>query len=140
MALLVVAEDDCDIREVLLRLFRRDGHTVVEAENGETALREVLARPDVEAVVTDIDMPVMSGLELCRCIRADKDRARLPVILVSGSLMPGDRRPRQVEATALLSKPFRPAELLGCLRHALEAGHETGQEPCVCGHDTCDHP
>jgi CheY-like chemotaxis protein len=136
VALLVVAEDDSDIRGVLLRLFRRDGHTVIEAENGEAALQEVLNRPGVEAVVTDIDMPVMSGLDLCRSIRAESDRARLPVILVSGSLMPGDQRPQQVQATALLSKPFRPAELLGCLRHALATGHEPGQDPCICGRGT----
>ncbi|BEL06720.1 hypothetical protein Q0Z83_049110 [Actinoplanes sichuanensis] len=133
MALLVVAEDDRDIRDVLLRLLRRDGHTVVETDNGADALQEVLARPGVEAVVTDIDMPVMSGLELCRCIRADRDRACLPVILVSGSLMPGDRRPQEVAATALLPKPFRPAELLGCLSQALANGHEPGRQPCDCG-------
>ncbi|MEV4276435.1 response regulator [Actinoplanes xinjiangensis] len=133
MALLVVAEDDGDIRDVLLRLLSRDGHTVIAADNGATALQEVLTRPGVEAVVTDIDMPQMSGLELCRRIRANEERACLPVILVSGSLMPGDQRPRQVEATALLPKPFRPAELLGCLREALASGHTPGRQPCVCG-------
>ncbi|PRX12675.1 response regulator [Actinoplanes italicus] len=135
MALLVVADDDTDIREVLSRLLRRDGHTVIAADNGETALREILARPGVDAVVTDIDMPQMSGLELCRSIRADRERSCLPVILVSGSLMPGDQRPQQVQATALLPKPFRSAELLRCLRAALADGHEPGQAPCVCGKD-----
>ncbi|MFC4071888.1 response regulator [Actinoplanes subglobosus] len=138
MALLVVAEDDSDIRGILLRLLQRDGHTVIEAEDGQAAWREVLARPGVEAVVTDIDLPVMSGLELCRSIRADQNRACLPVILVSGSLMPGDQRPRQAQATAMLPKPFRSAELLRCLREALAAGHSPGQEPCACGGRTAE--
>jgi CheY-like chemotaxis protein len=132
VALLVVAEDDNDIRKVLLRVLRRDGHTVIETDNGAAAWDEVLARPAVEAVVSDIDMPKMSGLELCQAVRSHQDRAHLPVILVSGSLAPGDQRPAQVEATALLRKPVVPTELLNCLQNALAIGHSPGQQPSVC--------
>ena len=133
MALLVVAEDDSDIRALLLRLLRRDGHTVIEAQNGAAALKEVLAQPGVEAVVSDIDMPEMTGIELCQAIRAHEDRAHLPVILVSGNLLPGDQAPGRAEATAFLRKPFRPGELRTCLQDALTIGHRPGQDPCVCG-------
>ena len=132
MALVVVAEDDNDIRALLLRVLQRDGHTVIETKDGAAALAEVLAHPAADAVVSDIDMPEMTGLELCRAIRARPDRAHLPVILVSGSLMPGDEAPEQAEATALLRKPFRPAELTSCLREVLSTGHAPGQAPCTC--------
>nr|WP_280528278.1 response regulator [Actinoplanes ianthinogenes] len=75
-------------------------------------------------VVSDIDMPHLTGVELCRTIRADPATATLPVIFVSGSLVPGDSRPVDAQATAILCKPFKPAELIACLDKALAAGHE----------------
>ena len=132
MALLVVAEDDADIRAVMRRVFRRDGHTVIEAENGAVALEEVMAQPTVDAVVTDLDMPVMSGSDLCKAIRTSQSSANLPVIIVSGSLLPGEQVTDDAEATAFLRKPFQPAELQACLREALTAGHKPGQKPTVC--------
>ncbi len=131
VALLVVAEDDADIRSIMVRVLRRGGHEVVEAADGAAALEAVRAhRP--EAVVTDIDMPAMTGAELCEAIRADDGLRDLPVIFVSGSLMPGDTRPVDAGATAMLAKPFKPADLTGCLDKALAGGHRHGAPPMSC--------
>jgi CheY-like chemotaxis protein len=131
MALVVVAEDDDDIRMIIVRLLRRAGHTVAEAPDGQAALElSGAVRPD--AVVSDIDMPRMSGVGLCQAIRADPATATVPVIFVSGSLIPGDTRPNDAQATAVLSKPFKPGELLSCLDKVLATGHQPGQEPTTC--------
>ncbi|MGW4947272.1 response regulator [Actinoplanes sp. NPDC004185] len=131
MALVIVAEDEDDIRHIMGRVLRRAGHTVIEAPDGSAALTEVhTARPD--AVVSDIDMPRMSGLQLCEAIRADPRTATLPVIFVSGSLVPGDTRPVDAQATAIVSKPFLPRDLVACLAKALTTGHVKGQEPTSC--------
>ena len=127
MALIVVADDDGDLRALIALLLRRDGHTVVETADGVAALQAVRERrPD--ALVSDIDMPHLSGFEVCRAIRADPQLRDLPVVLVSGSIMPGDDRPALVQATALLKKPFVRHELAACLSKAL-AGHQEGQPP-----------
>lgn len=128
MALLVVAEDDDDIRTIMVRVLRRGGHEIVEAADGAAAL-EAVRRRRPQAVITDLDMPVMTGAELCLAIRADDELRDLPVIFVSGSLMPGDSRPADAGATAILSKPFRPADLTGVLDRALADGHEQGRSP-----------
>jgi CheY-like chemotaxis protein len=131
MALIVVADDDGDLRALMALVLKRDGHTVVETADGVEALDAVRdRRPD--AVVSDIDMPHMSGTELCVAIRADPAFRDLPVLLVSGSIMPGDDRPRQVQATALLRKPFVRHELTACLNTALGGGHRYGQPPTEC--------
>lgn len=128
MSLAVVAEDDDDIRHIMARVLRRGGHSVVEAENGAVALEAVFQhRPDV--VVSDIDMPVMNGVELCQALRADAEFRELPVVFVSGSLLIGDTRPAEAQATASLAKPFRPPELLSCVERALADGHRDGQAP-----------
>jgi CheY-like chemotaxis protein len=115
---IVVAEDHEDIRFVLTRALERAGHEVVATADGAAALEAVRRhRPDM--VVTDVDMPHLSGLELCRAIRADETLRHIPVVLASGSLMPGDARAAEVGASATLLKPFLPAQLLDCVRRLL---------------------
>jgi CheY-like chemotaxis protein len=117
---IVVAEDHEDIRFVLRRALEKAGHEVIEAADGAAALDAVRRhRPDV--VVTDVDMPRMSGLELCRAIRADADLRHIPVVLASGSLLLGDERAAEVGASATLLKPFLPTQLLACIATLLPA-------------------
>jgi CheY-like chemotaxis protein len=131
MAVIVVVDDDGDVRAVTVRILQRSGHTVVEAANGAAGVEAVEAhRPDL--VVSDIDMPVMSGVGLCRALREDPRTTGLPVLFVSGSLVPGDTRPADAQATAILRKPFTRAELLPCVEKLLQVGHRPGQEPTVC--------
>jgi CheY-like chemotaxis protein len=118
MTVLVLAEDDDDIRMVAARILRRAGFTVIEAADGEAGLAAVREhRP--AALVSDIDMPHRSGVDLCLAVRADPATAALPVIFVSGSLTPGDDRPARAGATAVVMKPFLPAELVACVRATL---------------------
>ena len=109
--MIVVAEDHADIRFVVKRALERAGYEVVATPDGAAALDAVRRhRPDV--VVTDLDMPHMTGLDLCRAIRADERLRHIPVVLASGSLLPGDDRAAEVGASAVLLKPFLPAQLL----------------------------
>jgi CheY-like chemotaxis protein len=114
VTMIVVAEDHEDIRFVLKRALERAGHEVVAAADGAEAL-EAVRRHRPEIVVTDVDMPHMGGLELCRAIRADAELQHIPVVLASGSLLPGDHRATEVGASATLLKPFLPAQLLACV-------------------------
>ena len=112
--MIVVAEDHEDIRFVLTRALERAGHEVVATCDGAAALEAVCTHhPDI--VVTDVDMPHLNGLDLCRAIRADAALRHIPVVLASGSLMPGDSRAAEAGASATLLKPFLPAELLACV-------------------------
>jgi len=122
MTTLVLAEDDDDIRPIAARILRRAGFTVIEATDGSVALAAVREHQPA-AVVSDIDMPAMSGIDLCLALRADPVTRDLPVIFVSGSLLPGDARPAQAQATAVLSKPFSPGELVACVKTALAEGN-----------------
>jgi CheY-like chemotaxis protein len=121
MADIVMVEDDDDIRDITAQMLRRAGHSVVETADGAAGLQAIMARmPDL--VVSDIDMPVMSGLELCQALRSAPQTADLPVMLISGSLLPGDPRPFGAQASAVLVKPFSRDELIGCVKRLLQAG------------------
>ena len=111
MAIIVTAEDHDDIRMVTARCLQRAGHTVVATADGAQALDAVRRhRPDI--VITDVDMPRLTGLQLCRAIRDDPDLQALPVMLVSGSIHPDDPRAVDAGATDILPKPFTPRDLL----------------------------
>lgn len=118
VATIVLAEDDPDIREISLHLLRRSGHTLIPAEDGEQGWRAVLFH-DPDLVISDVDMPEMDGLELCEAIRGNPATEALPVICISGVLMPGDDRMTCAGATALLYKPFTAKDLLTCVNAAL---------------------
>jgi two-component system chemotaxis response regulator CheY len=78
----------------------------VEAENGFEALRE-LPRAPFELVLTDVNMPALSGLELIRMIRARPDQRGLPVIAVTTERDAEDAaRARRAGADGYLAKPF----------------------------------
>lgn len=112
---IVVADDNADMRELLAFILNRD-FSVQVACNGREALKLTRAtNPDL--VVTDIMMPVMSGTELCRAIKADPSISATPVMLVS-SKADGEMKIEGLELGAddYVTKPFHPKELLARAR------------------------
>jgi two-component system chemotaxis response regulator CheY len=90
------------------------GHDVVEATSGLDALR-LLPRGPYDAVVTDINMPDLSGLELVSVIRRSHHRST-PIVLISTEGREADRtRGIALGANAYVTKPFVPEALLGVL-------------------------
>ena len=91
---ILVVEDEAVNRLALARGLHKLGHTVIEAGNGEEALRQ-LAKEQVDVVVMDIQMPVMDGLTAVGFIRAGEvpgtDR-RLPVVALTAYALEGDRK------------------------------------------------
>ena len=85
----LVVDDSQAARQLAGSMLRLYGFEVVEAEDGEAALRAIAGHPSVRLVITDYEMPGMDGLELVRRIRATHARDRLTVIGVSGSGSPG---------------------------------------------------
>ena len=120
MALIVTADDDTGVRQIIERALHRAGHRVVATADGEQALAAVREhRPD--AVVTDVDMPHMTGLQLCQAIRSDPDLMHTPVVVVSGSIDLHDPHSMDTGVTVIVSKPFTAGELVHCLTGVL--GH-----------------
>jgi CheY-like chemotaxis protein len=83
MSTILVAEDNAAERGLLVRALQSDGHSVLEAENGQIALQLFLANPTAVAVlVSDVEMPELDGIELAR--RGLTANASLKIILISG--------------------------------------------------------
>ncbi len=84
MARIALAEDNEHLRKLLTTLLGLKGHEVVAFDNGQDALDAVLsASPAFELVLSDVNMPRLDGLELCRGLRERFSKDQLPVILLS---------------------------------------------------------
>jgi CheY-like chemotaxis protein len=126
---ILIAEDNEDVRGLLRRLFDRAGFDVLTAPDGRAALVSAREhRPDV--VLTDLDMPHLDGLELCRAIREDPALAGTPLAILSGGIQPGDPRTADAHVCDVLLKPFTNDELVTAVRCLADAGHHDRHSPC----------
>lgn len=134
---ILTAEDDADIRRIMARTLTGEGHRVVETPDGELAFQMVReCRPDL--VVTDGQMPRMTGYELCRRIKAIPDLAHIPVLIVTGSLTPAQVEAGVPWASGYLVKPFTPRLLIDAVRSLLPAPTRT--VPVGLPADWCGNP
>ncbi len=110
-SVVLVADDDRDILDLLAFRLGRAGYEVVSASDGEEALRLAVERkPDL--AVLDVMMPKLDGYEVTRRMRADESTKRIPVILLTARVQEHDvARGFEVGADDYMKKPFSPAEL-----------------------------
>jgi DNA-binding response OmpR family regulator len=112
--LVLLADDDPDIRELVRLRLERSGYAVVSANDGAEAL-ELAAGCAPDIAILDVAMPNLSGLEVTRVLR--ERYATLPVILLTARARESDVRAGvAVGADAYVTKPFSPQELELCVR------------------------
>jgi PAS domain S-box-containing protein len=119
---ILVVEDEGGIRALVRKILRRQGYQVIEASNGEEALR-LLAEEGtkVDLLLTDVMMPGMNGVELSQ--KALAQDGSLKVLFVSGYTDESVLEAGQFPAgTAFLQKPFTLGSLLGKVREVLDGG------------------
>lgn len=109
---IIIADDEPHIRHVLSLKLEKGGYSVLQAADGQEALELCLAeRPDL--LITDYQMPGLSGLELCQQLRARPATRQLPVIMLTARGFDLDEaQTQELAITAIMSKPFSPAEVL----------------------------
>ncbi|RYF43080.1 MAG: adenylate/guanylate cyclase domain-containing response regulator, partial [Comamonadaceae bacterium] len=119
MTTILIVEDDDAIRNNVTRLLKLEGYDIVSAVNGALGLeRARQVRPDV--VISDVSMPEMNGFELLQAIRADRDLAATPVMLLTAlDDRASMRRGMTAGADDYLAKPFTRVELLEALEGLL---------------------
>lgn len=101
----LLVEDDAIVRMGTMALLESQGHQVIEAESGETALALLQDGAEIDALVTDFAMPGMNGAEVVRTVRSL--RPGLPALIVTGYA----DTPDLGEAVRLLRKPFSPNQI-----------------------------
>ena len=109
MARVLVVDDDLTVREVLASYLRAGSHDVVEAGDGEQALRAMSERP-ADIVILDLMLPGIDGLEVCRRLR---QASEVPIIMLTALGSEADRiMGLELGADDYVGKPFSPRELV----------------------------
>jgi len=119
--LIMLVDDEPNLRELLRQMLELGGFEVVEAEDGLEALEKLeMIVPDV--MILDVMMPNLDGVSLCKQLRADSAYAKLPIIMVSGKTQhKAVREGLAAGANQYLCKPITVQELLQSVRSLLPA-------------------
>ncbi len=117
---ILVADDEAHILHVVTMKLAHAGYEVITAMDGEEALELALVeKPDM--VITDFQMPYITGLELCMRLRENEQTRDIPMLMLTAR---GFNIPEDEMAAAgihdVLSKPFSPREVLRRVQHLLD--------------------
>ena len=112
----LIIEDDPNVAEVVTRYLEREGYVVEAADDGLEGLQRALSDPP-DLVVLDLMLPALSGLEVCRQLRA---KAPIPVIMLTARGEEVDRiAGLELGADDYVAKPFSPRELTARVKAVL---------------------
>lgn len=119
MAKILAVDDSASMRQMVAFTLKAAGHTVVEAADGKQAL-DIAKTQSFDAVLTDVNMPIMDGLTLTKELRALPTFKFTPIlVLTTEAGMDKKQEGRAAGATGWLVKPFNPEQLLATIRKVL---------------------
>jgi len=121
---ILVADDHEDTRVILRHYFEAMGYEVLEAQDGEQTLASMkVTHPD--AVVLDIQMPRMDGIQVLRAVRGDGALRGIRILALSAHALSDEvRQIREAGADAYLAKPADPKTVLEAVRSLMERDRE----------------
>ena len=116
---ILYADDTEAQRYAVSRVLRNAGFRVLEARTGHQALEMSASRPDL--IVLDVNLPDISGIDVCKRLKANETTARTPILQVSATLVSTEARVAGLEggADAYLAQPIEPKELIATVRALL---------------------
>ncbi len=116
---ILAVDDETHILHVVSLKLKNAGYSVLTAKDGEEALEVAAANP-VHLLITDFQMPGMSGLELASRFHSEPGRRKLPIILLTAHGLALEQvEMARAGITVRLSKPFSPRELLETVHQLL---------------------
>ena len=111
----LVIDDDAHIRRIIQIKLKKKGYSVLTAKNGEEGLNMIKAeKPD--AVISDINMPKIDGVTLCKMTNEFKKERPYLTIIVTARISPDERAwVKEMIDTQFMEKPFSPSKLIDAL-------------------------
>ena len=124
MATILVVDDEADLEVLIKQKFRKKirqkEYEFLFAENGVVALQKIAENPEVDIVLSDINMPVMNGIELVKQLRQLEAYKYTPILMLTTETS-SDRKMagKGAGATGWVVKPFNPDKLLATIKKVI---------------------
>jgi DNA-binding response OmpR family regulator len=119
VTVVLVADDDADIRDLVAFKLEQAGFEVIAVEDGQTALDQARSRQPTLAVL-DVSMPGLSGIDVCRMLRSDPATAGMLIIMLTARVQEQDVEGGfSAGADDYVTKPFSPRELVSRIQALL---------------------
>uniref|UniRef100_A0A832EJ48 Chemotaxis protein CheW n=1 Tax=Desulfacinum infernum TaxID=35837 RepID=A0A832EJ48_9BACT len=136
---ILLVEDSAITRKMEIKVLNSLGyHNILEAEDGEHALRLLRDNPHVALVISDWNMPGMGGLDLVRALRSQEAYRELPFIMATGRAQMKERmEAAEAGANNVITKPFAPQELQSAIEDTLSGKTLAGRTHTHVRHPEC---
>ncbi|MFI6070708.1 response regulator transcription factor [Actinoplanes sp. NPDC051343] len=119
MTVVLVADDDADIRDLVAFKLEQAGFEVIAVDDGHTALEQAQSRKPTLAVL-DVSMPGLSGIDVCRMLRSEPATAGILIIMLTARVQEQDVEGGfSAGADDYVTKPFSPRELVSRIQALL---------------------
>lgn len=120
MAKIMTVDDSASVRQMVCLTLEEAGHDVIEAADGMDALTKLGDSKKVDALIVDLNMPRIDGIELIRQVRQKPEYKYIPIIVLSTeSIAEKKQAGKAAGATGWIVKPFRPSQLLAVMKKVL---------------------
>ncbi|MGV0108469.1 histidine kinase [Nostoc sp. DSM 114160] len=116
----LVVDDAISLRQTLSLTLQKSGYQVIQAQNGVEALEKLQLHPEIQVVVSDLEMPRMNGFELLSNFRQYTNLAKIPVVILTSRSAEKHRQlAKELGAKAYLIKPFLEHELISKIKELI---------------------
>ncbi len=116
---ILVVDDEKDILELIEYNLTKNGYRVKTASSGEEAL-DLVKENDYDLIILDLMLPGVDGLDITKIIKADKQKAGIPIVMVTAKADEADKvAGLEIGADHYVTKPFSPRELLAIVKATL---------------------
>jgi chemotaxis family two-component system sensor histidine kinase/response regulator PixL len=120
LKVILVVDDAISLRQTLSLTLQKSGYQVLQAENGVDALEKLEQHPEIQIVISDLEMPRMNGFELLSNIRQNPKLIKKPVVVLTSCSAEKHRQlAHALGANAYLTKPYLENEFLSTVENLI---------------------
>ncbi|PLX92686.1 MAG: two-component system response regulator [Desulfuromonas sp.] len=117
---ILVVDDSVTVRQMLQFTLTEGGYEVIEAENGEQALK-LFENETPDLLITDLNMPLMDGITLAGTVRKLPGKRFMPILMLTTESSEAQKQAaKSVGASGWITKPFKPNQLLSVVKMVLK--------------------